>query len=247
MQWRRDRRSRSTLDPAHRAMVWQAVSLLLDYPSEELVDRAALLRSALAEVPERHTAGLTAFLDLLQASPLQDLQADYVDTFDVTRRCALHLTYFTEGDTRKRGVALVRFKQAYRAAGVELDAAELPDHLPVLLEFGAMHDGEVAWRLLNDHRVGIELLARALHQRDSRWAPVLDALRSTLPQLDGDAEVALRRLIAEGPPSEDVGLDTSPYGSDMHMDPALDERLNPRPAARTVTDLGLDIPVGAPR
>ena len=247
MQWRRDRRSRSVLDPAHRATLWQVVSLLLDYPSEELVGRVPLLRSALAEVPERHTTDLTAFLDVLEDSPLRELQVDYVDTFDVTRRCALHLTYFTEGDTRKRGVALVRFKQAYSAAGVEVEAAELPDFLPLLLEFGALHDADVAWRLLNDHRVGIELLARALHHRESRWAPVIDGLRSTLPHLDGDAEEALRRLIAAGPPSEDVGIDTSPYGSDMHMDPALDERLNPRPAARSVTDLGLDIPVGAPR
>ena len=247
MQWRRDRRSRSELDPAHRAAVWQVVSLLLDYPSEELVDRVPLLRSALAEVPEAHTADLTAFLDVLEDCPLRDLQVDYVDTFDVTRRCALHLTYFTDGDTRKRGVSLVRFKQAYGAAGLELDSAELPDFLPVLLEFGALYDGDVAWRLLNDHRVGIELLSRALHHRESRWAGVVDGLRSTLPRLDGDAEEALRRLIAAGPPSEDVGLDTSPYGSDMHMDPALDERVNPRPVPRSVTDLGLDIPVGAPR
>ena len=105
----------------------------------------------------------------------------------------------------------------------------------------------MAWRLLNDHRVGIELLAQALH---APWVPVgwgsSTACASTLPQLDGDDEEALRRLIADGPPSEDVGLDTAPYGSDMHMDPALDAP-RPDPVPRSVTDLGLDIPVGAPR
>ena len=70
---------------------------------------------------------------------------EYVDTFDVTRKCSLHLTYFTQGDTRRRGVALVEFKQAYRKAGVEFDTdAELPDHLCVVLEFGAVQDWATA-------------------------------------------------------------------------------------------------------
>ena len=102
------------------------------------------------------------------------LQRDYVETFDVTRRCCLYLTYFAHGDTRKRGLALVQFKQAYREAGVELDAAELPDHLCVVLEFGATVDAETAWRLLNDHRAGIEMLRIALAETGSPWH---DALR----------------------------------------------------------------------
>src|SRR5699024_12506317 len=64
-----------------------------------------------------------------------------------------------------------------------------------------------AWKLLNDHRVGIELLRRALEKRSSPWLDVLAAVRATLPQLDQDDEVALMKLIAEGPPKETVGLD----------------------------------------
>ena len=96
-----------------------------------------------------------------------ELQEEYVDTFDVTRKCSLHLTYFTQGDTRKRGVALVEFKQAYRKAGVEFDTdAELPDHLCVVLEFGAVQDWATAWHLLIRHRVGIEVLRAGLAQRE---------------------------------------------------------------------------------
>ncbi|MDO5503013.1 MAG: nitrate reductase molybdenum cofactor assembly chaperone, partial [Actinomycetia bacterium] len=108
------------------------------------------------------------------------------------------------------------------------------------LEFGAMHNKDIAWSLLNRHRVGIELLRLALARRESPWLTVVDALRSTLPTLDDDDEVALAKLIAEGPPSEEVGLDTSPY--------AIDPRLNPRPEPLDTSEfLGSEIPVGGPR
>src|SRR5699024_864609 len=187
-------------------------------------------------------------------------QTQYVDTFDVTRKCSLHLTYFTDGDTRKRGVSLVQFKQAYRRGGVVLadEQAELPDHLCVLLEFCAAYDPDGAWRLLNDHRVGIELLYRALEQRESLWRHAVQALRATLPELAGDDEQALRRLIAEGPPTEQVGLDSAPYAA---FDPALDEPAQRHPLALPpgmappggvaangrVADLGASSDVGAPR
>lgn len=244
--WRRHRRSSPALATRQQADAWQAVSLLLEYPEPLLLERVPLLREAVAGLPEPVAAPLTRFLDVLEATPLGQLQADYVDTFDVTRKCCLHLTYFTHGDTRKRGVALVQFKQAYRRAGVVLadEDAELPDHLCVLLEFGAAHDPGSAWRLLNDHRVGVELLRAALEKRESPWLDVIQALRATLPPLEGDDHEALLRLIAEGPPTEQVGLDSSPYGS---HDPALDPRLNPRPSGATAYDLGATIPVGAPR
>lgn len=245
MLWRRHRRIAPARDPREIATVWQVSSLLLDYPTPELVCRVPLLRSALAEVSGPAADHLSAYLDELEHGDLGELQRDYVDTFDVTRRCALHLTYFTCGDTRKRGVALIQFKQAYRKAGVEFDAAELPDHLAVVLEFGAAHDLDEAWRLLGDYRVGIELLHRALVDRASRWSGVLQAVRATLPELDGSDEEALLKLIAQGPPSEQVGIDLEPYSLDRpSFDPTLDSRLNPRPEP---IDLGATIPLGAPR
>jgi nitrate reductase delta subunit len=246
MRWRRDRRSVPALTPRELATSWQLVSLLLDYPTEELVGRVPLLTDALGSAPGVVADALQPYLAELQSGDLAAVQADYVDTFDVTRRCALHLTYYTCGDTRRRGVALVQVKQAYRAAGVELDRDdELPDYLPVVLEFGAAHDLDAAWRLLNDYRVGIELLHRALRDRGSRWLGVVEALRLTLPELDGSDERALAALVAQGPPEEQVGIELDPY--------AIDPRLNPRPepfdtpTRPAPADLGPTIPVGAPR
>ncbi len=226
--WRRRREESARTDDRSLATTWQVASLLLEYPTPELVCRVPLLRDAVDEVPADLGTGLAAYLDSLESVDLGVLQREYVETFDVTRKCALHLTYFTDGDTRKRGVALVRIKQRYRRAGVVLGDGELPDYLPVVLEFGAMHDLDGGWALLTEYRVGIELLRLALERRSSRWLPVLDAVRATLPVLDGDGEEALARLIAQGPPQEEVGLDTSPY--------AVDPRLNPRPEPFTAQD-----------
>jgi nitrate reductase molybdenum cofactor assembly chaperone NarJ/NarW len=233
---RRSRHPGPRLDDRLLATTWQVVSLLLDYPDEVLLSRVPVVRQAATALPAPVREPVVRFLAFLEATPLGDLQREYVETFDVTRRCCLYLTYFAHGDTRKRGLALVQFKQAYRKAGVELDADELPDHLSVVLEFGAAHDSETAWRLLNDHRAGLETLRIALADKASPWHDVVLALGATLPELKGEDEEKLLALIAQGPPTEEVGLDLQPY--------AMDPRLNPRPSESV--DLGHTIPVGAP-
>ncbi|TQM90737.1 respiratory nitrate reductase chaperone NarJ [Ornithinimicrobium humiphilum] len=256
MPWRRHRKAAPTLDAHQQADAWQLCSLLLDHPEAGLPEQLPALRAVVAGLPGTVGEPLGRFLDHAERVGLAELQRDYVDTFDVTRRCALHLTYFLHGDTRNRGVALVQFTQLYRSHGVVLEgegehAGELPDYLPVVLEFGATVAPDAAWKVLNDHRVGIELLRRALERRDSPWLDVVRALRATLPELDGDDEQALARLIAEGPPQESVGLDDSPYA----VDPALDGLRTPPTsgcapagaAPHTPESLGTTIPVGAPR
>lgn len=228
------------LDDASLATCWQVVSLLLDYPTEELLGRRPMLESAVATLPRPVRDPLGRFLATLGSRALGDLQRDYVETFDTTRRGCLYLTYFAHGDTRKRGLALVQVKQAYRRAGAELVHDELPDHLCVVLEFGATTDVDGAWRLLNDYRAGVEMLRIALADKGSPWHDVVLALVGTLPELTGDDADQVASLIAAGPPSEDVGLDTQPYA----LDPRLNEHNNPRPSESV--ELGPSIPVGAP-
>ena len=200
-------------------IAWQVCSLLLDYPSPTLVARLDLARRAAGELPAYLAEPVNRLTDHLAATPLTELQREYVETFDHTRRGCLYLTYFTTGDTRKRGLALVQLKQAYRRAGVELTSGELPDHLGVVLEFGASADLTTALGLLLDHRAGLEVLRLALLEAGSRWADAVVAISRTLPELVGEDAEAVARLIEQGPPSEDVGL--APY--------AMDPRLNPLP------------------
>ena len=200
------RRPKPALPPEQLTVVWQSVSLLLDYPDEQTLVRAELIRSASRILPATIGDSIRSFLDHLESTPLPALQADYVETFDTRRRCNLFLTYFAHGDTRKRGMALLRFKQTYLASGFELDDAELPDHLCVVLEYAATVDQIRGRDLMLDHRAGLELLRLSLQDMGSPWAPLIDAVTATLPPLDGDERDAVRRLAAEGPPEEEVGL-----------------------------------------
>jgi nitrate reductase delta subunit len=190
-------------------IAWQIQSLLMSYPDHQLLSRTPLLRTAVSTLPEPIAAGLRDFLDHLDRTSLVDLEADYVATFDHRKKFSPYLTYFAYGDTRKRGMALLRFKHAYRAAGLELDDSELPDHLAVVLEFAATGDPVAGQRLLQEHRAGLELMRLGLREAGSPWASVLTSISATLPPLHGRDHDAVARLAAQGPPEEEVGL--APY------------------------------------
>lgn len=226
----------SAMTAQELSATWQSASLLLDYPGDDLGNRLELVQRTAAELPAAAGEPLARSAELLAAAPLSELQEDYVDTFDNRRRHNLFLTYFAHGDTRKRGVALLRFKQTYLRAGVEMNestaaGAELPDHLCVVLEFAAAVDQAAGRQLMIDHRAGLELLRLSLVDVGSRWAGAVQAVSATLPALDGDDVATVRRLAAQGPPEEEVGL--TPYAV-----PAFD----PGPAAPKPGPVALPMP-----
>lgn len=191
---------------------WICASWLLGYPDELVVERFGTIRRLAASLPAQTGRGLLESLDALAAMDATERQSMYVETFDTRRRGCLYLTYFSQGDTRRRGMALVRIKQDFRAAGVEAGEDELPDHLPTVLEFAAGHDAERGAKILRANRAGLELLRLHLQEIGSPWHGVLDALSGTLPPLDVEDREAVMRLAAEGPEEETVGLDG--YGLD---------------------------------
>lgn len=200
--------------PEH-ALVHRIAALLLEYPGPDVLGQLPDLRAAVAALPARFRDPLTTLIDHLADGEPTELAAQYVETFDLKRRCCPYLTYYSCGDTRKRGVALVGLLQVYRAAGVEMDAPELPDHLCVLLEFAAVADQAAGIRLLLQHRAGLELLRLALFDVGSPYAAALTAVSATLPPLSGPDHEAVLRLAAEGPPEEEVGLE--PFGPPEYM------------------------------
>ena len=193
------------------AVARQAASLLLGYPDEQLVARLTLLAESVAGLATPLREPLERHVAWLAATPLEDAQQHYVDTFDLRRRSCLYLTYYSYGDTRKRGMALLRFKHAYASAGMELGDDELPDHLSVVLEFAATVDGRVGTNLLNEHRAGLELIRIALEEAGSPYADVVLAVTRTLSEMNVRDREAAIRLAQSGPPTEEVGLD--PYGT----------------------------------
>ncbi|MFE0510854.1 nitrate reductase molybdenum cofactor assembly chaperone [Streptomyces sp. NPDC058964] len=210
---------RRTIKPAARiapwhSVAWQTQSLLLAYPDDQFPARLALARRAAAHLPARVREAQLRFTEHAQHVSADELAVAYVETFDHRKRCSPYLTYYAHGDTRKRGIALLRLKQAYAAAGWRLTDDELPDHLAVVLEFAGTEPA-AGHRLLTEHRAGLELLRLALRDTGSPWAAVLDAVSATLPALGGDEREAVARLAAAGPPEEQVGLD--PYAPPQYM------------------------------
>jgi nitrate reductase delta subunit len=179
---------------------YHLLSLALDYPTEPL-DRAI---SELVTTAPRSLAG---FLAWHRSTALAERQRLYVETFDLERHTSLHLTFYLYGDTRKRGLALLRLKRLYEAAGLSLETDELPDHLPVMLEFAALAPDGYGETLLAEHRIALELLRLRLQERESPWAPLVEVLCERFPRLARLERERLRRLFAEGPPQEQVGLE----------------------------------------
>lgn len=201
----------TTLTAREVAVARQVAGCVLQYPDDALLRDLPVLRIAVGGLPVPVGGPLAGLLDHLALTAADTLATDYVATFDLSRRHALHLTYFTHGDTRKRGLALLRIKQTYRRFGYVLDDsgdhAELPDHLSVVLEFAATVDAAAGSRLLQEYRAGLELLGLALTEAGSPYAAATTAVSATLPPLHGSTREAVARLAAEGPPGEEVGLD----------------------------------------
>jgi len=190
---------------------FKVASVLLQYPTVALFDGLGQLAEAVREGPRATKRPFGIFLEWLSGTSPDAVARHYVETFDLRRRCALYLTYYRYGDTRKRGMAMVAFKAAYRAAGLSPSDDELPDYLPMVLDFAGSHPrGE---KLLRAHRADLELLQRALRDVPSPYAHVVEAVCARLPALRRADEALVRRFWESGPPAEEVGLEPGAPGA----------------------------------
>ncbi|MFE1311910.1 nitrate reductase molybdenum cofactor assembly chaperone [Streptomyces sp. NPDC058755] len=195
-----------------RTLLLRLCSLLLQYPDSELSSARPELEAGVAALPASPAAAhLTAVTTWMAGQEPDGLERHYVEMFDLRRRSSLYLTYYLHGDTRRRGMALLALNQRYRAMGWDINGGELPDHLPVVLEFAALAGPRGGEAPLRQHRRGLELIHRALTDADSPYRHVLAALLTLLPPPTEADRAAVAQLVAEGPPDEEVGLD--PYGA----------------------------------
>ena len=197
-----------------QAVVLQAASVCLRYPDAEVLALMPVVRAAVDALPASRPAGrLGAFLDTVAATTPERAAQHYVEVFDTRRRCCLYLTWWSDGETRRRGAALAALKDRYRASGVEFADAELPDFLPAVLEFAATADLAAGLALLQDHRPGIELLRLALLDASTPYAAPVEAVCALLPGPSPADVAAAKALARTGPPREQVGLDLAPFGA----------------------------------
>ena len=189
--------------------IYKLCSLFLQYPDAELYSAREELAAAVRELPRSPASeALARFCEWWGAQEPLVLEEHYVETFDLHKRCGLYVTFYGEGDKRDRGPALLRLKRLYRSAGLPLEGTgELPDFLPVMLEFAAAAPDGKGEIVLREHRAALELVRQGLRERGTPYAHVLDAVVATAGDLSAAERSQALRLAASGPPQELVGLE----------------------------------------
>ncbi len=189
--------------------VYAICALLLRYPDAELRALGPRIAAAIGELPESPArAALERFAAWWEGVDQLAGEQHYVETIDLHKRSGLYLTFYDEGDKRERGSALLRLKRLYRSAGLPLEgSAELPDYLPVMLEFAAEAPRGRGVIVLREHRAALELVRLSLRELESPYAELLEAVCLTVGEPSAADRLRVGRLIAAGPPSETVGLE----------------------------------------
>ena len=160
-------------------LLFRALSALLSYPTQEMQNALPEVAEVIRTAPllaSRERDGLLDLIDELGRDDLLTIEERYVDLFDRGRALSLHLFEHLHGESRDRGEAMVDLKQIYAQAGFELSTRELPDYLPVVLEYLSCRDLAEARAMLADCAHILITIGRSLIARRSRYAAILQAL-----------------------------------------------------------------------
>ena len=186
---------------------FKAIGALLDYPTNELQAAVDEIEQALIDeraIPAAECDGVRAFIERLRRSEIMDLQEYWISMFDRSKRLALHLYEHSYGESRDRGQAMVNLALTYRMNGFELNAAEMPDYLPLFLEFLSVVPEAHARRYLTQAIEIIEALRIRLEERDSPYAALISAL-VTLASREAD-DLVVEEILA-GEPQDPADLE----------------------------------------
>lgn len=189
---------------------FKVLSLLLSYPTAALQEAAPALRQALAGdglLTEAGHPGLYRLLDQLGERDLYDLEERYVLLFDRTRSLSLHLFEHVHGEGRDRGQAMVDLQTMYAEHGLSVSARELPDYLPMFLEFLATRPLAEARELLGQPLHVLTGIRERLQKRGSDYAPVFTALEALAEGTASPEQLAEVRAVPDDDPTDLAALD----------------------------------------
>jgi nitrate reductase delta subunit len=183
----------------------RTLAALLSYPTDDLRGHVGELRDALASesvLPRAERRRLEPLLARIESEELLDLQAAYSELFDRSRSLSLHLFEHVHGDSRERGQAMINLGHQYIEAGIFLEASELPDFVPVFLEYVSCLPAGEAHETLGQPAHVFAALAERLDKRGSDYATILHALVALAGvRPDADAREEIDRNTPEDDPS----------------------------------------------
>lgn len=192
--------------------IFKAISLLLTYPTAELQGATGAISEAIdgeRAIPGRVRDQLHALLIELATGDLYDLQERYVLLFDRARSLSLHLFEHVHGESRDRGQAMIDLKNLYEKGGLAVTAAELPDFLPLFLEFLSTRPRAEAVELLGQPAHIVAALAERLRKRQSSYEVVFRALAALAAAQPKEEEVAALLAVADADPDDLAALDAA--------------------------------------
>ena len=208
------------------ALIYRALGLMLSYPSE---DQRRMMPAILGVIGDEKrisapvARALARLGERLAEADIYDLQEDYVQVFDRTRTLSLNLYEHVHGESRDRGQAMANLVELYRQHGLEMSAKELPDYLPVFLDFLSVLPDDQAASLLGEAAHVLEALAERLHKKDSPYRAVfgaLVALSDAAPNIQAVADLLTE---AEEDPDDLAALDKAWEETAVTFGPSTDD------------------------
>ena len=160
-------------------ITFKVLGLLMSYPKPDWISHLDECTALLMEedfLPKKHLREVLAFIEELKAADIYSAQEEFVATFDRGRSHSLHLFEHIHGESRDRGQAMVNLSDAYEEKGFIIDQAELPDYIPLFLEFLSQIPVDEALELLGEPIDIVATIAARLKERGSSWYVVFDAL-----------------------------------------------------------------------
>ena len=163
--------------------LYKVLSVLLEYPEQDLIDNLPEIRTIIdesADIDAAEKVVMQKFFDHLTSMSLTEMQTEYVKTFDLTPEHSLHLTHhlFGEDSDRDRGPALIDLSEMFKEYGVKTVTNELPDYLPLILEFASYLDESEATVFLADVNKVLVLLTENLTKAESPYAAPLSIIKN---------------------------------------------------------------------
>ena len=157
-----------------KSYLLKVLSILLQYPDDESVLSLEELKEAAAQIPQvEQRERCVNFIDYLGDTPLIRLQEEYTSTFDLNPSTCLNLTYHKWGDSRERGNALVDFRRLYHQAGYESSTGDLPDYLPLVLEYLSLNRNGDNYSFFGQYCEEVETVRSRLEESGNAYADLL--------------------------------------------------------------------------